>query len=1129
MIRRISVIFFVVMLCASIWWIGPFVAIGKWRPLTSVWVRALLITPILLCVAVPLLLHTSVRTFGRLRNAIHRAPSQPDVMTQRSLDAMATLKYLGLGEQRDALSKIKWRIRRAWLTDRPWFVVAGPDNSGKTSMLSESQQLFFQAGQYCCSDVISMGGTRDVNWWLSRQAVWIDTPGKWSQSLPEGDKERRALMRLLRRHRSYPVLDGIFLCLNAQTLLNASPTDYSGLINDLRSSLLDFAVEARSDLPVYLMLTHLDALPGGKILLRSLDEALINTGIGFSLADEKTDSTNTLQTLQARISHYVLELLHRVSTDEDRQQLLALTETLGALTVPLRNLVLQVFPLVSAGYSVKLRHIWLGSSTQLAEQIDILAAWDVSQEVYTGNGLWQAAFRHAITERHILQSGRPPGTVLSRLRRGFSWMLAFALLFSGSVWLINCYQWEKEFVSYLKASFDETRRLVMEIPASNRPGDNLIAAYKQLGYINVHLEDNTTPLANPYIEHRLLTDAVKATWHRHLLKNLWPAVESYVVSTLQQEIQTPDSDVYGTLKLYMMLAEPARRDPAAMTNWFVARWHLFAPAVYNSNNRALFGIHLRELFSLAATPGLQPDTNLIRTARAKAAEISQQQRVLNRLKENATHFKLPDITLASAAGSEVVLSLRRKSNSTVNDIAVPAFYTRESYKDVVLPYLEEMSRTVLSEEGWVMNYDAGPSESISAVQRLMVDTRALYLNEYVRQWSSFVNDVRARPLQSIEDAAQLARQLGEPSSPLANLLHVITHETSMSERQSAGEFGWMAIQRVKRKVWDDISGEKTQFPIIPEDIVESRFQGVRRLTTSHIGNEDLTRSFSEFYNQLAALSIRLQSGEVKPKGDELDALKINAARQPEPVRSVMMDIILLGEERSAEQRRQMVSRHTASLAAGECRNVLSNRYPFVRTARAEVGIDDFARLFGRNGTFQTFFDQNLAPLVNTDQRPWRSHEKGMVTDSVLRAFENAARIRDNWFTQDDKPGFGFLLSPVVLSNNIAEATLDIDGQIFHYSHGQSQPVRIEWPGPKGGSYVRITFTTSDGAMQTAVYEGPWALLRFYDAASVSMRGQNTRELTMMLNGVSGSYSINIRALQQNFPLWSKNLRNFTCP
>lgn len=1139
MFRRISLFLLLVVLCAVIWWVGPLVAVGKWWPFSSAWVRGILIALILFAAGGPLLWRICMRISARFRHA-PREVSPPPAGGQRLRDAIATLKHVGKSEQRPGWKKLVWHLRRAWLTDRPWFVVVGPDNAGKTSVLSESQQTFLLAEQYGLRAVSSPGSTLEVNWWLGRQAVWIDTPGQWCRPSPEDEKARSGMMRLLRRSRSYPALDGIFLCLNAQVFLHTSLTEYKALVDTLRNRLLDYATDARSDLPVYLLLTHIDELPGGKILLQSMDEHLISKGIGFSLADKNGELSWDLQTLQSRMSQYVLELLHRVSTDEERQQLLALTEALGALAIPLRSLITQVFPPSAAGYGTQLRHLWLGSSVFSFENSQTLKAWNAGRESNPAGGIWQAAFMHAIRERHVLQAGRRQGSGINQIRRALCWVLAVTLLVSGSQWLVNRYQWEKEFVSYLNAAFDETRRLVLEVPASHRPGDNLIAAYEQLGYSSAQLENIATPLANPYIEHRLLNDAVIATWHRHLLKILWPAVESYVVSTLQQDLQTPDSDVYGTLKLYMMLAEPARRDPVAMADWFTARWRLFAPPGYTDNNRQLFGFHLKELFSLKTTPAIERDNTLIRTARVKAADISQQQRVLNRLQENPLLASLPVITLASTAGSEVVLALRRKSNSTVNDIAVPNFFSRESFKEVVLPNLEEMSRAVLDEEAWVMSNaeESGASGPLTSVKRLMEETRKLYFIEYASHWTTFINDVRARSIQGMDDAAQLARQLAEPGSPLANLVRSVTRETSLSGRDEGSDTGWIDNQRFKfekqkRIVLDEISGERTRFHVTPEAGLEDRFQALRRLglepANNRAGNDSLMRTFSNLYNQLAALSVRLQSGETLAQGNALSALKIDAARQPDPVRSVMLDLISLGESQTVEKRRQVLYRNTASMAAGECRNVLSNRYPFVRTARNEVGIDDFTRLFGPDGTLQTFFSQNLASLVDVNQRPWRAREKGMVPDSTLRAFESAARIRESWFRQNDKPGFNFLISPVVLSNNIAEAVLDVDGQLLHYSHGQSQPVRMQWPGPKGGSYIRITFRTSGGAIQTAVFEGPWAILRFYDAASVSVRGQDTRELTMMLGGVPGSYSINVRALQQNFPLWSKNLRNFTCP
>jgi type VI secretion system protein ImpL len=1142
MIRQFFVLMLALILCAVIWWVGPLIAIGQWRPLAYIWPRGILIALILLWLIWPWMWRLGARIGAKARgNSAARPAVQPrDSRQQRFYDAIATLKYVFLSEQRHGWHRLMARLRRPWLTDRPWFLILGPDNSGKTSLLSESQQHFLLAEQFGLRATTSPGNTPDVNWWLSREAVWIDTPGEWSQPSPESDKARSKLMRLLRRFRGYPPIDGIFLCLSAPALLHSSLTEHKALVDTLRSRLLDCAAEANCDLPVYLMLTHIDELPGGKTLLYMMNESLIEQGIGFSLDNQQQDLAVALQDLQSRMSQYVLELLHDVNAEEERQQLLELVETLGILSTPLRSLISQIFPTKPVGYIPQLRHLWLGSSAISHQEVQGAGAWVAAQVSQSTSGIWQASFKHAIRERFVLSAGRQhvPGNI--RLRRALLWLLVVALLGGGTLGLLNRYQWEKEYASYLGATFDETRRLVREVPASQRPADNLIAAYEQLGYINAQLVDITTPVANPYIEHRLLNDAATATWHRHLQKIFWPAVESYVISTLQQETQSQEGDIYGTLKVYMMLVEPEHRDSAAVTDWFLARWRQFAPAGYTDNNRLLFGFHLKELFSLANLPATKRDNNLVRLARVRAAEIPPQQRVLNRLQESRKITALPDITLASAAGNDVVLALRRKSNTTVSDVAVPKFYTRASYRDIVIPELSGMSNTVLNEESWVLNDSADKStlKSVTSAQRLTDEARKLYLLEYANHWAMFMDDIRARPIQGIDDAAQLARQLADPSSPLANLIRFVTRETSLSGRDDAGATSWFDRQRFnlekqKRDIVDEISGERSRFQLTPEVAVEDRFQPLRRLglelAKSTGGNDGMIRAFNEFYNQLAALAVRLRGGETAAQDGTLNRMRIEAARQPEPVRSVMMDLISLTESQSTEQRKKAISRSTASIAAGECKAALANRYPFARNARNEVGIDDFSRLFGRSGALQSFFDQNLAPLVDMNQRPWRAKQEGMISNSTLRSFENAAKIRDSWFQQGNTPSFSFFISPVVLSSNIAEAVLDIDGQIVRYSHGQSQPVRMNWPGTKGGSYVRLTFQTLDGSIQTSLFEGPWSLFRFYDAATVTSQKADTRELTIMLSGTPGSYSFNIRAAQQDFPLWSRTLRNFECP
>lgn len=43
-----------------------------------------------------------------------------------------------------------------------------------------------------------------------------------------------------------------------------------------------------------------------------------------------------------------------------------------------------------------------------------------------------------------------------------------------------------------------------------------------------------------------------------------------------------------------------------------------------------------------------------------------------------------------------------------------------------------------------------------------------------------------------------------------------------------------------------------------------------------------------------------------------------------------------------------------------------------------------------------------------------------------------------------------IIRPISLTPSILEAVLDVDGQIINYSHGSNQPVKVDWPGPKGG-------------------------------------------------------------------------------
>ncbi len=123
------------------------------------------------------------------------------------------------------------------------------------------------------------------------------------------------------------------------------------------------------------------------------------------------------------------------------------------------------------------------------------------------------------------------------------------------------------------------------------------------------------------------------------------------------------------------------------------------------NDRKLFSYHLSELFSdtASAAPKVKLNDELIRESRIKAMKTPIHIRVINRIHDAPLPARIEDLSLADAAGPSVTLMLRRKSPSTVTDLAIPAFYTRASYHDVVNPQLQEASEAMINEEAWVLS------------------------------------------------------------------------------------------------------------------------------------------------------------------------------------------------------------------------------------------------------------------------------------------------------------------------------------------------------------------------------------------------------------------------------------------
>lgn len=256
----------------------------------------------------------------------------------------------------------------------------------------------------------------------------------------------------------------------------------------------------------------------------------------------------------------------------------------------------------------------------------------------------------------------------------------------------------------------------------------------------------------------------------------------------------------------------------------------------------------------------------------------------------------------------------------------------------------------------------------------------------------------------------------------------------------------------------------------------------------------------------------------------------NAAQaQSGPVGEILRDLAgsieaVAGSNASAQLRevwRNQVQR--------KCLAALGNRYPLTRSSSIDVNLDDFTLVFGAGGLIDSFFNEHLAPLVDTSSQQWRWSGQTQldIPESVLVQFQRARMIRDSLFAAGGGPSASFEITPQRLDPNATRVFLEIDGQPMEYSHGPPTPTAMKWPGP-GPAVSRISLAPQSSGQNSISVAGPWSFFRLLDEGAIE-RSSLTDRFTVTFNVGGRVATFNLRANSVFNPFTLTALERFRCP
>lgn len=215
------------------------------------------------------------------------------LLRERLLDALERMKkgQGGRGRKRDLLYRL------------PWYLIIGQPAVGKSTLVYRSG-LNFPFADRENARVAGVGGTRHCDWFFSSEAVLLDSAGRYVSDDDEAGKWR-AFLDLLKRHRPRRPLNGLIVAVSVDELIDRGAEEREALVLRLRERLQETYEQLGIVLPVYLVFTKSDLIPGFRQFHAQLDSAQRHAVLGSTFPHQDFATADWSERFSSALSRLV--------------------------------------------------------------------------------------------------------------------------------------------------------------------------------------------------------------------------------------------------------------------------------------------------------------------------------------------------------------------------------------------------------------------------------------------------------------------------------------------------------------------------------------------------------------------------------------------------------------------------------------------------------------------------------------------------------------------------------------------------------------------------------------------------------------------------------------------------------
>lgn len=1182
-LRMTSPIVILVLASVLLWFFGDGLSIGGFSPFKSAAVR--------LYVIVGLFLAFFVITF--LRHVLARRANTKLI---NSMLANDELVLMGGDLSADEVEVIRERFEqtlktlrdnplhgsragRNYLFELPWYVIIGPPGTGKTTILRNSGLDFPLAsdGQIALQGI---GGTRNCDWWISNEAVLIDTAGRYTtQDVNQGIDAAAwgGFLNLLKQHRRRRPVNGILLAISIADVALASESERTRQAEILRQRLRELHRTFEMRLPVYVLFTKCDLIAGFEEYFDAADEPEREQvwGVTFPYNDEQMAFGPLFETgfmdLVGRIERQLPAKLAGERNNSRRCRIYSFPHEFASLATVLRGLVSDVFKVNRYEAHPLLRGIYFTSGTQEGTPFDrLLGAMSRSFSLAPSQQLPMSGQGKAYFIKKFLTDivfaeqnlvGR--NTKLERRMRamyltGYA-AVAIAALGLSAYWLYGLNDAEatvavandatNEFQARLSDA-DRNRQLVSILPALQAAQDLRQTVTPDGWWLTDFLRVDPKPALSPPAD---------SAYRNTLLNYLLPSITTRMATQIQLMSSAANTNnllLRNQLETYLMLTTGEKFDEGKVKQAF--RENADAAFPLSAEDRQTMVDHMDRLADLLPVWS-NPDQITIQGARNRLNEIPQATDIYHRMLSDAERrYQLAPISIVNILGTSVLrvdISARGGTN------VIPGFYTKAGFYKFFLLHLPEYIRSS-TDTDWVL----GQNMSDTAYDQLAKKVVDLYVHDYTAVWRGAVNQVRVIDFETLGRGQTVLQELSSPQSPLTRLLNTLRENTELplpSETPDSPSGADAAAGKVASAAGAPaLAGNamasasdalaKTAVSTAfgdapwPGTTIGAEFRPLTLLVdpqNSQGSLDKIQQLFGDLFADVSGITTApdpsaaafdsIAKRAKNPSNDSSARLRSEAATKPEPVRSMLNFVV----NRNWQLMMALGYQHANALWQQDvvpvCNATLANRYPFAPGSDQEVSLQDFSDLFKPAGIIDKFFTDNIVPFVSVRGRQitpllLQGISIGFSNESLAQ-FSRAQMIRDAFFgPAGTAPEAKFTVEPAFLDPKALKSSFTLDDVAMVYRHGPVRAQDFIWPSKVDASVAQLEITLLDGTSQSVQKTGAWSIFRILGSLGLAkVRGQDQFVFSIGKDGSNASYRLKASSVTNPFNLGLYS--SFRCP